>query len=81
MPHLHTTTPVAPAKPQEVQQQLAKVVNVAHQVPGCAKVIKEDVMDMVNCSTNTFSAVLDKIIVGDAPEHSVRDRLADSVKK
>ena len=36
-------------------------------------------MDMVNCSTDTFSAVLDEVMEGDAPEHSERDRQADSV--
>lgn len=45
------------AEPQEVQQKLAEVVKIAHQVPGCVKVTEEDVMDMVNCRTNTFSAV------------------------
>ena len=79
LPHLRSTTPVAPAEPQEVQQQLAEVVNVARQVPGCAEVTEEDVMDMVNCSTDTFSAVLDEVVEGDALEHSERDRQADSV--
>lgn len=38
-------------------------------------------MDMVNCSTDIFSAVLDEVIEGDAPEHSERDRQVDSVCK
>lgn len=71
--------PVASAEPQEVQHQLAEVVNVACQVPGCAKVTEEHVMDMVNCSTNTFSAVLDEVMEEDTPEHSEKDRQADSV--
>ncbi len=58
-----------------------EVVNIVHQVPGCVEVTEEDVMDMVNCSTNKFSIVLDEVMEGDAPKHSERDRQAVCVQR